>query len=122
MGRERARAAHRRVPEDGDQVRSRRAAGLVVLALLAPAAAHADPIPEGPQLGPAPVEFEGARWTPRPIVAPRAPRHPFMAPNGRSNLHEDAWQTDTSLNPGPLRGAVTRPPTFLPREGRSTHL
>src|SRR3954468_20440737 len=116
MGRERARAAHRRVLEDGDQVRSRRAAGLAALALLAPAAAHADPIPEGPQLGPAPVEFEGARWTPRPIVAPRAPRHPFMAANGRSNLHEDAWQTDTSRSPGPLGGAMTRTSTFYARE------
>jgi hypothetical protein len=60
------------------------------------------PIPEGPELGAAPALFEGAPWTPKPVVAPRAPRHPFMAPNGRSNLHDDAYQTDSYQGPGPL--------------------
>jgi hypothetical protein len=53
----------------------------------------------------------------RAVVAPRAPRHPHMAPNGRSNLHEDAWQTDTSVKPGPLGGpAMSRTSTFYARE------
>ena len=32
--------------------------------------------------------------------APRPPRHPFMAPNDRSNIHDDAYQTDTADGPG----------------------
>src|SRR5436853_101394 len=31
----------------------------------------------------------------------KVPSNPFMAPNGRSNLHNDAYQTDTYLTPGP---------------------
>ena len=34
--------------------------------------------------------------------APPVPQHPFMAPNGSSLLHEDAWQTDASTRAGPL--------------------
>ena len=30
------------------------------------------------------------------------PRHPFMAPNQRSNIHSDAFQTDTNAWSGPL--------------------
>ena len=106
-----------RLPSTGSSTRSSRATSAVVAALaLSAPAASADPIPEGPRLGPAPAEFEGARWTARPVAAPAAPRHPFMAPNGRSNLHEDAWQTDTSRNPGPLGGAMTRTSTFYARE------
>lgn len=31
-----------------------------------------------------------------------APRHPFMARNNRSNLHDDAYQSDAGMAPGPL--------------------
>ncbi len=31
-----------------------------------------------------------------------APRHPWMAGNGRSNLHDDAYQSDAGATPGPL--------------------
>jgi hypothetical protein len=47
----------------------------------------------------------GAAWAPQPLSlldAPTPPRHPFMAPNDRSNLHDDAYQTDTANGPGPL--------------------
>ncbi|MDX6648441.1 MAG: hypothetical protein QOJ97_392 [Solirubrobacteraceae bacterium] len=47
----------------------------------------------------------GAPWAPQPLSlldAPTPPRHPFMAPNDRSNLHDDAYQTDTTNGPGPL--------------------
>jgi hypothetical protein len=37
-----------------------------------------------------------------PLRSPKVPRHPFMAPNGRSNLHVDAYQTDANRGPGPL--------------------
>ncbi|MBN1771317.1 MAG: hypothetical protein JXB32_08660, partial [Deltaproteobacteria bacterium] len=29
------------------------------------------------------------------------PQHPFLAPNGRSNMHDDAYMTDTYETPGP---------------------
>jgi outer membrane protein assembly factor BamB len=76
-------------------------APLVVLALLvlAPAAA-ASPIPESDTSA---QEFFGAPATQNPVFGiPQTPRHPFMAPNERSNLHSDAWQTDTNRLPGPL--------------------
>jgi hypothetical protein len=51
------------------------------------------PIPSGPRAGGV-DEFSGAAAEPRPVRTPRVPRHPFMAPNGRSNLHNDAYMTD----------------------------
>jgi hypothetical protein len=74
---------------------------LVVLALLALApVASASPIPESDTSA---QEFFGAPAAQHPIFGiPAAPRHPFMAANERSNLHSDAWQTDTNRLPGPL--------------------
>ncbi|MGZ3442185.1 MAG: hypothetical protein ACXVDD_21850, partial [Polyangia bacterium] len=46
--------------------------------------------------------FSGRPATPHPVKAPAPPRHPFMAPNERSNLHDDAYQTDTYQGLGPL--------------------
>ena len=63
---------------------------LALLLLAAPTVAHA--------------QFTGERWTPDPVFAPQAPRHPFMAPNQRSNIHSDAFQTDTNAWSGPLGG------------------
>ncbi len=77
----------------------RLAAGLAALAAM-PAAAVADPVPI-PQDGSAPP-FIGAPATPQPIESPEPPRHPHMAPNGVSNLHVDAFQTDVNRGPGPL--------------------
>jgi hypothetical protein len=77
----------------------------VTLALAASApAARADPIPERATANTHPA-FVGGAWNPAPVSlvdAPRPPRHPFMAPNDRSNLHDDAYQTDTVDGPGPL--------------------
>jgi hypothetical protein len=69
--------------------------------LLATAAMAAIPIPSDNGSTPA---FSGAPATPNPVSAPRPPRHPYMAPNERSNLHDDAYQTDTYGQPtlGPL--------------------
>jgi hypothetical protein len=61
---------------------------LLVLLLVAPTTAHA--------------QFTGEPWTPKRVFAPPAPRHPFMAPNQRSNIHSDAFQTDTNAWSGPL--------------------
>jgi hypothetical protein len=79
---------------------------LVALALVAlavgPAAipGAAAPIPETDTSAP---NFLGAPATQNPVFGiQEAPRHPFMAANERSNIHVDAWQTDTNRLPGPL--------------------
>ncbi|HEX8102887.1 MAG TPA: hypothetical protein VF533_09755, partial [Solirubrobacteraceae bacterium] len=80
----------------------RRAALLALATILtaAPAsAAAADPIPQGTTSAPA---YEGRPATPHPVPAPVPPPHPFMAANERSNLHDDAYQTDTYRRSGPL--------------------
>jgi hypothetical protein len=87
-----------------------RAAALVAAALLAAAAptAAAAPIPSDPAAAELPA-FEGSPATPRRLAATEPPRHPFMAPNGRSNLHNDGFQSDTYWTPGPLgRGIEVR--------------
>ena len=73
---------------------------ILVLLLLVPATASAQ-IPETPDSDPPPT-FTGNAWTAQPVFAPPAPRHPFMAPNQRSNVHSDAFQTDTNVWSGPL--------------------
>jgi hypothetical protein len=84
-------------------------AGAVVLAVPGLAGA-ATPIPETRSFD----AFLGAAATPQPMTAPDPPRHPYMAPNGRSNLHDDAFQTDTYQGYGPLgRGGVKRSSTSL---------
>jgi hypothetical protein len=103
-----------------------RGAIVAVLALLALASAGAEParaqtpgvpvvpIPGNP-LANAP-KFQGARAVPNPITGIEAPpRHPFMAPNERSNIHNDAYQTDVYQAPGPL-GDGTEVSTLFVRE------
>ena len=70
------------------------------------------PIPEGPDAGSLPV-FSGTPATQRPVAVPDPPRHPFMAPNGRSNLHVDGYQSDVHQGPGPLGREMQRRSTFL---------
>jgi hypothetical protein len=84
------------------------ALGLAAAALLLPASAGAAvPIPQNPAELAGLEIFSGAPAQPRAVRAPRVPRHPFMAANGRSNVHNDAYQTDTYRNQGPL-GLDTR--------------
>jgi hypothetical protein len=60
------------------------------------------PIPGDP-LGGAVAPFEGSAAAPNPIGGvSNPPRSPFMAPNGRSNIHDDAYMTDTYAVSGPL--------------------
>src|SRR4051794_33519004 len=87
-------------------------AALVSCALAAPAFA-ATPIPEGPNSLPA---FMGKPAKSSPVFAPDPPRHPFMAPNGRSNIHDDAYMTDTYQGAGPLGTRIQRTSTFLSHE------
>jgi hypothetical protein len=78
-------------------------AGVFVALLLAAAgAASAAPITENPADKEGVQPFIGAPWSAKPVQAPAAPRHPFMAPNERSNIHNDAYQTDTNRLSGPL--------------------
>src|SRR5215208_7423807 len=75
---------------------------IVALVTAAAAGAAPPPIPQnqsdlsGLQL------FTGHKASPHPVAAPRVPRHPFMAANGRNAVHNDAYQTDTYRNSGPL--------------------
>src|SRR5689334_9734172 len=80
---------------------------------LAGGASAATPIPEGPNSLPG---FVGRPATPQPVFAPDPPRHPHMAPNGRSNIHDDAYMTDTYQGAGPLGKGITRNSTFLSHE------
>jgi hypothetical protein len=87
------------------------AAALLACATPAAAAVPAQPIPEGPEAGSVPT-FIGTPARPRRVRAPAVPTHPFMAPNGRSNIHDDAYQTDTYRGPGPLGRHMQRTSTF----------
>jgi hypothetical protein len=80
-----------------------RAAVLVAAAALAATApsAAAEPIPRDPTSTALPA-FEGRTATARRLAATEPPRHPFMAPNGRSNLHNDGFQSDSYWSAGPL--------------------
>lgn len=90
------------------------AAALAVAAPRASAglSAPAIAIPEGPDAASLP-RFLGAPATARPVHSPDPPRHPFMAPNGRGNLHVDAYMTDVHQGPGPLGRGIGRRSTFL---------
>jgi outer membrane protein assembly factor BamB len=67
-----------------------------------PAAVPSVPIPQDPSAD-AVAPFLGAPRPARPIPGARfAPRHPYMAANDRSNLHDDAYQSDAGRTPGPL--------------------
>src|SRR5215210_57676 len=90
-------------------------ATLLPAALVLAAPAHAvppAPIPEGPDAASLPV-FIGSPANQNPVAAADPPRHPFMAPNGRSNLHVDAYQTDVHQAPGPLGRSMEKRSTFL---------
>jgi hypothetical protein len=77
---------------------------LVAVVAAVPATAAVTPIPQtktdlnGLKL------FTGHKAKSHPVAAPRVPRHPFMAANGRNAVHNDAYQTDTYRNLGPLGG------------------
>jgi hypothetical protein len=86
------------------------ASAAVVLACLAlPGAAAAQipglpvlPIPNDPLAGGV-APFEGAPATPQAVDGVTdPPQHPFMAPNGRNNIHDDAYMSDVYRLPGPL--------------------
>ena len=64
------------------------------------AAALAAPIPN-----PLPTtlpHYQGAPAAGRPFPATVAPGNPYLAPNPRSNVHNDTWMTDAYRRRGPL--------------------
>src|SRR5690349_6022534 len=79
----------------------RRSAALAVCALgVTAAVASADPVAPGPATSlPA---HTGSAAKAHPMPATIAPRHPFMAKNPFSNIHNDPWMTDAYQNAGPL--------------------
>jgi hypothetical protein len=80
-------------------------AAMLVLALAGPAGAQgapAVPIPQNPSDLAAAPAFLGAPAKARSVASPAVPQNPFMAPNGRSNLHDDAYMTNTYLWSAPL--------------------
>jgi hypothetical protein len=89
----------------------------LALALVPAAAAEvpATPIPEGPEASEPPA-FIGAPATARPMSAPVPPQHPFMAANGRSNINDDPYMSDTYSVSGPLGRDMERLSTFFAAE------
>ncbi len=77
-----------------------------LLALTVPVAAAAAstpavPIPGDPR-DPVVTAFTGTPATAQPYAPQTVPRNPYMAPNERSNIHNDAYQTDAYNVAGPL--------------------
>jgi hypothetical protein len=62
----------------------------------------ATPIPQNQSDLSASPEFIGAPAKATMVGSPLVPQNPFMAPNGRSNLHDDAYMTNTYAWSGPL--------------------
>jgi len=95
--------------------------GLVVTAvaglLAAPAGAQVPPVPI-PSTGlPPSASYQGSPATPAPIRGlPPIPHNPFMAPNGKSEIHDDGWQTDASAWGGPLGRAPRTTSSLIVRD------
>lgn len=79
-----------------------RATAGVAVALLAAGVARAAPLPIPEPLEGALPRFEGAPASPRPLGGRIPPRHPWLAPNGMSGPHLDAFNSGTSDYLGPL--------------------
>jgi hypothetical protein len=97
------------------------AAALVALTVWAePAAAQVPGLPvlpiPGDPLGGSVAPFEGSTAVPNPVGGMRTlPSNPFMAPNGRNNIHDDPYMTDTYAVSGPL-GDGSEPSALFTRE------
>jgi hypothetical protein len=72
-----------------------------VLGCLPGVAGAAVPIPSLPSPLLVPT-YVGSAGTASPIASFAVPQNPHLAPNGRSNMHDDAYATDSYVGPGPL--------------------
>jgi hypothetical protein len=93
---------------------------LTLLALAAPAGAQTagqqpPEIPQSP-LGAGVDPFEGESVRPDPHGRLRVPQHPFMAPDPGSNIHNDAYQSDTYDRSGPLGDDIATRSALFVRE------
>src|SRR5947209_16390583 len=84
-------------------------AAAVALVAAAPATA-AVPIPQSP-VGSSP-DFAGAPAAQNTVFTAQPPQDPFMAANQRSEIHVDAYQTDTNAWAGPLGRGMQRASTY----------
>ncbi|MGO4258474.1 hypothetical protein [Marmoricola sp. RAF53] len=79
------------------------AALALAAAALGPAVASTPAVPIPPDARDLLLDdFTGTPAVARPYPAQRIPQHPFMARNGGSNIHDDAYQTDAYNRRGPL--------------------
>jgi hypothetical protein len=114
----RARGAGAAASRSSAIVRAALAAATVLASLAAspgPARAlgtPATPIPQNPSDVEAVPAFVGAPAKPRKVRSPVVPQNPFMAPNGRSNLHDDAYMTNLYTWSGPLGNSMETLSTF----------
>ncbi|MGZ6751901.1 MAG: hypothetical protein ACXVEJ_00440 [Nocardioides sp.] len=89
---------------------------LLAAALVGAGAATAAPIPQDPGASSV-VPYTGSPATAHPVTGARfAPRHPSMARNDRSNLHDDAYQSDAGWTPGPLGRSPSVTSTLFTQE------
>src|SRR4051794_9983788 len=89
-------------------------AAALVVGLALPALATEIPSSSGPGTA---RGFLGAGRPAQPVAfGPEAPRHPFMAANGKSNIHDDAYQSDAYTWAGPLGFHPTVRSTFQAQE------
>lgn len=96
----------------GLRSRGRLVPAVLALCAVAGQATAVPPVPI-PQDGTDAKAFIGHPATPRPVKTFRVPRHPFMAPNGDSNIHNDAYMTDAYNRRGPLGRRMKVTSTFL---------
>jgi hypothetical protein len=87
----------------------------VVTLPAAQAATPAVPILSAPG-GELVTPYVGAPATPRPLAKQFVAQHPFMAANGTSNIHNDAYQTDAYAVSGPLGRAPVVTSTMFAAE------
>lgn len=85
----------------------------VLLQAAAWAAIPSIPILENPNDRAQVEEFFGKPAKERPVRSFDVPRHPFMAANQDSNIHNDAYMTDAYERPGPLGRDMVTDSTFV---------
>lgn len=95
----------------------RRTAAVAALAVVAVGIpAYAGPIPSNPGPSPSKAYLGHARAARPAHFGPEAPRHPYMARNGASNIHDDAYQSDAYPGGGPLGRKPSVTSTFIVHE------